>query len=91
MSISTWGRIKRAFGVPTEPERAARVAFAADNPKKKIVWTTLAADEGSRFVVGVFYAWGGVPPRFVFYAVSKDGLRAAPLEDDSPYRPKVWR
>jgi len=56
-----------------------------------VVWTTLAADEERRFVVGVFFDWGGKPPRYRFYAVDKITMLAAPLEDDALYRPKVWR
>jgi hypothetical protein len=83
--------LTRALGVPTAPEKAARKYFEASNPGVRVSWTTLAADEGTRCVVGVFYDWGGVPPRYRFYAVEKATLAVEELPDDSPYRPQVWR
>ncbi|MDF2692175.1 MAG: hypothetical protein K0S65_558, partial [Labilithrix sp.] len=41
-------------------------------------------------VVGVFYG-DRKPPRYAFFVVSKASAEAALLEDDSAYRPKVWR
>lgn len=87
-----WNAIKRALrlAVTTEPEKAARMAFRKRYPER-IAWTTLAADEGVRFVVGVFYDWGGIPPRYRFYAVEKVTMAVEELQDDSAYRPKSWR
>ncbi len=85
-----WRAIKKMLGLPTEPEKAARQAFSKRHPDR-IMWTTLAANETTRFVVGVFYAWGGIPPRYRFYAVEKATMAAEELQDDAAYRPKIWR
>lgn len=86
-----WEALKRLLGWRTEAETAARAAFLAAHPGKRVVWTSLAACETERFVVGVFYDSGGKPPHYVFYGVPRTGLEAYRLEDDAPYRPKLWR
>lgn len=85
-----WEAIKRTLGFPTEPEKAARTAFRQRYPNQ-IFRTRLAADEGSRFIVGVFYFWSGRPPKYRFYSVDKATMAAEELQDDSAYRPKNWR
>lgn len=40
--------------------------------------------------MGVFYGTTR-PPRYKFFAVSKEEFTVQELEDDAAYRPKVWR
>lgn len=83
-------RLKRFLGLATAPERAAKAAFARAHPAKRIAWTRLTAEEELRFVVGIYYG-DTRPPRYAFYAVNKESGEVRPIDDDSPYRPKVWR
>ena len=83
--------VRKLFGFYTSPaEKKAREHFRSNHPGLRIAWSSLAAEEGSRFVVGVFYG-DTLPPRYKFYEVLKDTMTANPLEDDTAYAPKVWR
>lgn len=75
---------------PSDAEKASVAEFLAANPGEYVAWTTLAADEETRYVVGVFYG-DTRPPRYCFFAVDKATMEARVLEDDSDYRPKDWR
>ena len=86
----TWRSMRKVLGLQTKAEKIAREAFRLLHSDQRIAWTTLAADEADRFVVGVFYG-DTRPPNFTFYAVSKTGGEATPLDDDSAYRPTLWR
>jgi hypothetical protein len=86
----TWQSIRKALGLPTEAEKIARQAFRRLHSDQRVAWTVLAADESDRFVVGVFHGETR-PPSFTFFAVSKAGGEAIPLDDDSAYRPTCWR
>ena len=88
--MTVWKMFKKALGLRTEPEKIARAAFHRLHPDQRIAWSTLAADEKDRFVVGIFYG-DDLPPDYSFYVVSKTSAEVAPLADDSPYRPKDWR
>lgn len=88
--LSSWDKIKKAWGLATKPEKAARRQFKDDHPDEHVAWTKLSADEDNRFVVGVFYG-STRPPKFLFYAISKLDGETIELADDEPYRPKVWR
>jgi hypothetical protein len=70
--------------------RAAKEAFRRLYPTETIGWTTLRADEDTRYIVGVFYG-STRPPHYMFFEVSKDSAIARKLDDDEPYRPRVWR
>lgn len=70
--------------------RAAKEAFRRLYPTETIGWTTLCADEDTRYIVGVFYG-STRPPHHMFFEVSKDSAIARKLEDDELYRPRVWR
>ena len=80
----------RVLGLPTQPEKVARGAFSLLHPDRCVAWTTLAAEEDERFVVGIFYG-DTRPPSYAFYAVSKQTGEATSLDDDSAYRPQTWR
>jgi nicotinic acid mononucleotide adenylyltransferase len=81
---------KKALGIPTTPEKTAKEAFRCLHPHQRIAWCRLAADESDRFVVSIFYG-DTRPPSYAFYAVAKSTAEVTPLDDDSAYRPKVWR
>lgn len=70
--------------------RAAKEAFRRLYPNETIGWTTLRADEDTRYKVGVFYG-ATRPPSCMFFEVKKDSDLKRKLEDDEPYRPRVWR
>lgn len=91
LALTPWNRLKRSLGLATEPEKIARAAFESVHPDKRVVWSQLAADESERFVVGVCWDWGGIPPRCEFFEVAKATGRASPLLDDQDYRPRNWR
>jgi hypothetical protein len=87
--LSAWDRIKKAWGLSTTPEKVARAAFVEDHPDEHVAWTSLAADETGRFVVGVFYG-NTRPPRAKFYEVAKSDGIARQIADDAPYSSKTW-
>jgi hypothetical protein len=70
--------------------RAAKEAFGRMYPDETIGWTTFRADEDTRYIVGVFYG-ATRPPYYIFFEVRKNSDFARQLEDDEPYRPRVWR
>ena len=72
------------------PHLAAEKAFRQMHPDTDIAWSSVRANEVGRWIVGVYYGHGK-PPSYEFYSVSKDSHIAQKLEDDSAYRPKVWR
>jgi len=74
----------------TEPEKIIREVFRQLRPEQHIAWSKLSADESDRFVVGIFYG-DTRPPRYSFYAVNKATGEVTQIDDDSAYRPKVWR
>jgi hypothetical protein len=86
-----WAWLRQPQRTPTPAELAAREAFAEVQPGREICWTTVAAEEEARTVVGVFYDWGGKPPAYRFFAVERESGLATPVQDDAPYRPKDWR
>ncbi len=88
--LSAWDKIKKAWGLATKPEKAARRQFQNDHPGENVAWTRLSADEDDSFVVGVFYG-STRPPKYIFYSISKQDGETIELADDEPYRPKVWR
>jgi hypothetical protein len=47
-------------------------------------------DEPDRFVFWVLYGQTR-PPRFQFFYVGKNDLEAHLMEDNSNYRPEIWR
>lgn len=55
--------------------RAAKEAFRRLYPTETIGWTTLRADEDTRFIVGVLYG-PTRPPHSMFFEVSKDSAIA---------------
>jgi hypothetical protein len=80
----------KIFGRYVSPaERRAREVFRATHPDASIAWSTIK-EEADRFIVCVFFG-STRPPRYKFYAVSKESLAAVPLVDDSAYAPKNWR
>lgn len=89
-TLSSWDRLRRALGLPTSPEKAARARFRDERPGEPVAWTTLAADEPERWVAGVFYGTTR-PPQYRFYAVDKRTGHVLALADDSAYRPRGWR
>ena len=83
--------LSNILGLPHQrARRVAKEAFGRLYPNETIGWTTLRADEDTRYIVGVFYG-STRPPSFMFFEVSKDLAIARQLEDDKPYRPRVWR
>ena len=82
--------MKKAWGLATSPEKTAKKAFLDSHPSERVAWTTLKADEPERFVVGVFFG-NTRPPSYIFYELSKQDGTVSEIEDDSPYRPEVWR
>jgi hypothetical protein len=70
-------------------EESARALFRATNPAFSIAWSTLK-EEQDRYVVGIFFG-STRPPHYKFYVVSKNGLIATLLADDSDYAPRNWR
>jgi hypothetical protein len=90
VTMAFWHAIAKTLGLPTEPERRARAAFRELHPEQCIAWSRVAAEEVDRFVVGVFYG-DSRPPRYCFFAISRASAGVTPLDDDSAYRPKVWR
>jgi len=85
-----WRAFLRILGVLTPAERIVRKAFRARN-LQEIAWTTLAADEPSRFVVGVFFVVDTIPATYRFFAVDKATMKAEELDDCAAYAPKNWR
>jgi hypothetical protein len=81
--------IRRAFQM-ADPEQLARAAFTSRYPDEPIAWTVVQADEGPRIVVGVLYG-RTIPPRYMFFAVNRATDEVVPIEDETPYRPRVWR
>jgi len=72
------------------PKKLVRKFFHQHHPTKSISWLTLAGDEPSRWVVGVFY--GKLrPPHFMFFTVDRVTEEIVELEDCSQYSPKLWR
>lgn len=83
---------KRLLGEaePNDAEKSAVAAFLIQHPGERIAWTRLIAEEENRYIVGVFY--GDVRPRsYQFFAIDRTAMTATVLEDDTAYRPKVWR
>ena len=73
-----------------QAQKEVRDFFLSQHPTEKYVHTRMRADEPDRFVIGVFYG-DTRPPRYQFYAVSKQSFLVQKIEDTSPYRPKIWR
>lgn len=87
---AVWEALRKAFGLPTEPEKAARKLFRQRHPER-IVWSAIAANEAGRFVISVLYNWGGVPPACRCYSVDKASGQVEELADDAAYCPQLRR
>lgn len=85
-----WRAILRALAIRTPEERAVAAVFRALHPEEPIAWTSVAADEPRRLVVGVYHG-DTRPPSYAFFAFEKATREVRPLEDDAAYRPKDWR
>jgi hypothetical protein len=64
---------------------AARRAFRAQFPQRRVAKVTLRADEGDHFVVCVMYG-DTIPPRSKFYVIDKSTEAVEMVDEDSPYR-----
>ena len=91
LALSILDRLKRALGVQTGPEKLARREFARAYPDRRVVGTRLVSDEIERFVVGVTWDWGGIPPTWIFFEVLKSTGSVSPLTDDAAYQPRNSR
>ena len=72
---------------------AAVLEFQADMPGEQVTFTTVAADEPERFVIGVSYLGTAVgeqvgAQRCRYYAVLKGSFEVAALDADEGYPPR---
>lgn len=72
-----------------EAQRKVAQLFSDLYPEEKGK-VILKADEADRFVIWVWYGHTR-PPRYKFFYVNKSDLAARVLEDNSKYRPQMWR
>ena len=71
-------------------ERVVLRVFRAKHPQFLDAYSQLVEVREDRFVVGVFFGRCD-PPRYKFFAVSRDLVEVRELEDDSAYRARGWR
>jgi hypothetical protein len=81
-------RIEVALEPP--PVKRVRQFFRQHFPNESLAWLRLAAEEESRWVVGVFFG-DTRPPNYKFFAMSRASGEISELEDCSQYAPKRWR
>lgn len=67
---------------------AARRAFRAQFPQRRIAKVALRADEGEHLVVCVEYG-DTIPPRSKFYVIDKSTEAVELLEEDTLYRARA--